>query len=488
MRRRTDGTCAAVRPGALLLALGFVVLLAICHVKSVQAQATPLCRLGLNVFRVQVGNFDLQPLRLGWYLDQWAWASETQPNGIEYFLVVNLKQVGDADFSFQPSGAALNAAIAAHPGAHWIIGNEPDRRHYQNDLLPEVYARAYHDVRAYILARDPTARLLAGAIVQPTPLRLQYLDRVLTAYQERYGAPLPADGWSIHNFILNERSCDAYPDSCWGAGIPPGIEADEGMVISDLNDHVRVDLFAQQIERFRGWMAANGYRNVPLHLTEYGVLMPAYLGFSPERVNQFMTDTFDYLLNETDADTGYPLDGNRLVQRYGWFSAVDPTFNGSLFVSTAGAGPYVPPFVRTAIGDHFAAYAAGLSAAPDLAVVSVAAAPLLASGRVSATLSAQVANLGHGQLPTAATVQFYDGDPQAGGAPIGAPQPVALAGCGAATAVEVTWQDIDLRPGLARQVFAAVTAEDDRLPGNDSRATWVVLGEYQTFLPMMNQP
>lgn len=470
------------------LVVGLALMLALCQVEKVQAQATSLCRLGLNVFRARVGNFDLQPLRLGWYLDQWAWDSDTRPNGIEYFPLIQLAQVGADGFRYAPNGAALDAAIAAHPGANWIIGNEPDRRHYQNDLLPEVYAHAYHDVRAYILSRDPTARLLAGTIVQSSPLRLQYLDLVLAAYQDAYSAPLPADGWSLHNFILNERSCEAFPDSCWGAEIPPGIDADEGMVISDLDDHINMDIFIQQIERFRRWMAENGYRNSPLYLTEYGVLLPAYLGFPPERVNQFMTATFDYMLHATDPALGYVQDGNRLVQRFSWFSATDPNFNGNLFVSTSGTDPYDPPFVRTVIGDHFATYAAGMSAAPDLAVVSLAAAPLLASDAVSATLTAQVANLGHGQLPPHATVQFYDGDPATGGPPIGPPQPVTLAGCGAATTVSWTWQDVDLSRGLLRQIYVVVTAADDDQQDNNSRATWLALGQHNFFIPLLSRP
>lgn len=476
------GRCA--RQLALVLAL----LATLIPAAKAQAQATPLCRLGLSVFWAPVANFNVQPLRLGWYRDDYARAIGMRPNGIEYIPSIRLRSTGEGGYSFHPNGAELDAVIAAHPGAYWLIGNEPDRRYFQDDVLPAVYAHAYHDVSGYILARDPTARLLPGSIVQATPLRLQYLDLVLAAYRDAYGVDLPAEGWSLHNFILNEQSCTVYPDTCWGADIPPGIDADQGMVITDLDDHVSIALFSQQIERFRRWMADNGYRNTPLFLTEYGVLMPEYLGFPPARVNQFMTETFDYLLTASDAAIGYPADGNRLVQRYAWFSAVDAFYNGSLFVSTAGGDPYVPPFVRTAMGDHFAAYAAGLTAAPDLAIVAFDAAPLAGAGVVSATLTAQVANLGHGQLPTAATVQFYAGDPATGGVALGAAQPVALAGCGATTTVATIWADIDPAGGPARQVFAVVTAAGDSQPANDSLAAWVVLGEHRTFAPLLSRP
>lgn len=52
---------------------------------------------------------------------------------------------------------------------------------------------------------------------------------------------MPVDGWSIHNFILNEVSCDYDPGNCWGAGIPPGINADVGEVL-DVQDNDNMDL------------------------------------------------------------------------------------------------------------------------------------------------------------------------------------------------------------------------------------------------------
>ena len=36
--------------------------------------------------------------------------------------------------------------------------------------------------------------------------------------------PMPVDGWSIHNFILPEVNCDFFPENCWGADVPPGID------------------------------------------------------------------------------------------------------------------------------------------------------------------------------------------------------------------------------------------------------------------------
>ena len=93
---------------------------------------------------------------------------------------------------------------------------------------------------------------------------------------------------------------------------------------------------------FRRWMKDHGQQNKPLIISEYGVLMALGYGFPADRVNDFMTASLTYLLNATDPDLGYPSDGNRLVQRWAWFSLnecpydADPEypawgFNGALF-------------------------------------------------------------------------------------------------------------------------------------------------------------
>ena len=256
--------------------------------------STPMCRFGVNVVN-DITTIDTAALRMGWYVDYLAKANPETPNGAAYVPTIRLSQIGANGFDYMPKGATLLSAINGNPGAEWLIGNEPDRREYQDDLEPHVYAAAYHELYNLIKGEDPTAKIIAGTIVQPTPLRLQYLDMVLASYQNNYGVPMPVDGWSIHNFILNEVSCDYDPGNCWGAEIPPGIDADFGEILT-IEDNDNYDLFVERIERFRQWMADNGYRNTPLLLSEYGVLMPDWLGFSPERVNTFMSSTFDYML------------------------------------------------------------------------------------------------------------------------------------------------------------------------------------------------
>jgi hypothetical protein len=97
-----------------------------------------------------------------------------------------------------------------------------------------------------------------------------------------------------------------------------------------VDQHDDLDIFRQGILRFRQWMAAHGYRDCELAITEYGILMPADYGFGPERVRNFMWATFDYFQTATDPQVGLPSDGDRLVQRWAWYSLYDPRYGGSL--------------------------------------------------------------------------------------------------------------------------------------------------------------
>jgi hypothetical protein len=48
-------------------------------------------------------------------------------------------------------------------------------------------------------------------------------------------------------------------------------------------------------------------------------------GFDYPQVRDFMLGSFDVMLNTTDAEWGLPADGNRLVQRWCWYSLADVT-------------------------------------------------------------------------------------------------------------------------------------------------------------------
>jgi len=462
--------------------------------------AAPLCRFGVNVNDApskDISLFDVAALRVGWYIDYQAVSAPTRPGGIDYAPVVRLrKSASGTTYTYSPSGDKLTAAITANPGAAWMIGNEPDRRDagqpIQDEMAPPLYATAYHELYTLIKQQDPTARIFAGSIVQPTPLRLKYLDLVLLSYLQQYGEALPVDGWAIHNFILNERSCAAYNNDlnlCWGADIPPGLSETDGLVIQntlqDLQKTVSITLFKEQIVRFRQWMFDRGYREKPLYLTEYGVLMPADYGFPPSTVNTFMNQTFQFLLNTTDAKLGYPADGNRLVQRFSWYSTSDSAaFNGYLFQQNGLNQPYT----ATEMGQNYAASAAAVQNQLDLHPVSLSfspASPLAANGATTVTVSARIANSGNLLAPAASVVRFYNGNSDAGGVLIGAAQPVQVSGCGQMTIASVTWPDVAPAAYIIYARVEPVSGESDTT--NNTVSGGYLFSTDQIHLPLIRR-
>jgi hypothetical protein len=415
-----------------------------------------LCRFGVGA-PSDVARYPVNQLRIGWYTDWGARLHPARPGGIAYLQMVRLTQpqYGVDSYTSVPSASELPSMIAANPGALWVIGNEPDRRFVQDDIEPAVYAHAYHDLYDQITAADPLARIVAGSIVQPTPLRLQYLDLILDSYQTRYDEPMPVDVWNIHAFILNEADCTAFPDACWGAGIPPGINATEGIRFG-IQDNDNLDVFKQFVVNFRQWMIARGYQESALIITEYGVLMPQDYGFPPSRVNAYMNATFDYLTTAT-GPTGNPADKGRLVQAWAWYSLADRTFNGWLFDPAT--------VQRTVYGDNFVAYTVGIRPEVNLAPIKLRAEAVPTASH-TVKLVVQVSNNGNIAMRGPTSVQFYSGDPAQGGLPIGSPQVLPLLdGCGSTTEVAVTW---DSAPSGASVVWAAVDLQNAITESNES--------------------
>lgn len=430
--------------------IAFCLATALMFSTAAPAQATPtepLCRFGVN----HHGQPNLTSisgvgsLNAGYFIDYTADAA-AKPAGMQQLRMVRLKQPdkNNTNYTVSPSLSTITAIAQANPGSFWLIGNEPDRIVYQDDLTPAAYARAYRELRQTIKAADPTALLVAGNIVQASPLRLRYLDQVLAAHREAYGAEMEVDAWGIHAFILNEQPGQ------WGADIPRGVSS-EGAWALTTDRNADFDLFRQQIVAFRNWMYRNGYRNKPLYITEYGVLMPDYPGygpFSPAEVSAYMTRTFDYLLNATDLKIGYPADGYRLVQHFSWYSVNDKAklvngqwqgFNGYLFDPDLGNQ-------RSPMGDAYANYTAQLTSKTDLLITDMRftpPAPLASDGPVTVTIQVDVGNAGNTISAKDFTLRLYLGDPDQGGALLtGAEFSGALKGCGDSRTFEYVWPNV----------------------------------------------
>ncbi len=336
--------------------------------------------------------FDVARLKAGWFVEASGPVCGFSPEGMERAYLLRTRTGLEVDSDW------LGPLVDRHPGILWLIGNEPDCI-WQDNVEPEEYARIYHDFYILIKNQDPTSQVSPGGIVQPTPLRLQWLDRVLVGYQERYSETMPVDVWNIHNAILNEEQ------GAWGAEIPPGIEATQG-VLRGIDDNDNLAIFEDQIWDFRQWMNDHGYGGYPLIVTEYGILMPDDYGFDAVRVNAFMDATLQFLQEATHPELGDPTDDHRLVQRWAWFSLdVQPWnpitgrgFNGNLFDPESKA-----------ITAHGLNYAMHTGAFPPLEYIDLSPGPLqvlpassLAGPTQTITRQMQVEVLNEGTLNSSA--------------------------------------------------------------------------------------
>jgi hypothetical protein len=358
-------------------------------------------------------------LQAGWYTDWRANSNPPHPSGMEYARTVyfNIHDTGTICGSrsapaWQRSqvietitGTALMDNLRANPGALWLIGNEPDSIYNGSPIMPELYAELYHEFYTFIKAHDPSARVAIGAIVQPSPLRLEYLDKVLNRYQVLYGEKLPTALWNIHLYAFREVACD------YGAGTPPGASGNgwpyEWWQWSD------ADLAAQHLRDMRQWMTGRGERDKPLIVTEFGQLMPddgswCYSGgcITQETSRTTLQNDFSYFLTLTDTQTGYPDDGNRLIQLWAWYSLYDSYYGGDLVYSnppTLTLSPAGQAFAQIA-SQHHVPYV-DLYPVP-LITLSI---PAGSSGPISVSLVVQLDNRGN-QAVQSVPVRFAQYD------------------------------------------------------------------------------
>ncbi len=368
----------------LLLLFMLAAILAVSTLAAPSAGLTDRQRFGFvaNYAPDWFDRYEVGQLRAGWFVAVARSSCILAPEGMERALILSLQSMREDDGSWDLS--RIHGLVDTYPHTLWLVGNEPDCI-YQDNLLPEEYATVYHDIYALIKSLDSTAQVSPGGIVQPTPLRFQWLDRVLTAYQSQYSTTLPLDVWNIHNAILNEQK------DMWGADIPPGINATEG-VVRDLQDNDRTDIFNQQIWDFRQWMADNGYGGYPLIITEYGILLPKEFGYDTNRVNAFMDATFEFMQTVTSTTLGDPTDGYRLVQRWAWYSLDEPPYDGH----SGFNGNLFDPFTTamTPFGQNFASHTAAFPALDYVELVPVLRSLPATSEGVTRTVYVDVQNTG----------------------------------------------------------------------------------------------
>jgi hypothetical protein len=395
--------------------------------------------VGLEPRLGAITDYDVASLHVGWYSDWRTHLSPDRPGGIEYAQLIWVQEG-----TFSPGLDELRKIVAYNPGSLWMIGNEPECI-WQGNNTPQQYAAAYHELYMFIKELDATAKVAIGGVVQPTPLRLEWLDCVLDHYQTSYGQEMPVDVWNIHVQILQEVQ------GGWGCEIPRGLSQTKGRLYG-IDDNDSIEIFKQLILEFRTWMRARGQRAKPLMISEYGVLFPPEYGYTPERVNAFMNESFDYLLSARDADLGCPDDQHRLVQRWLWYSLNDQPwdaetgkgFNGALFERQDPP----QPAVITPVGTNFRNYMQALASSQDLAPTSPASTP--AAGTVATSGPTDTA------LPTLSPTGTVAADPRASPAFTATPL-VAQAGPATTTALPTPAYTTPARPTTTPLPSAAVS-------------------------------
>lgn len=483
-----------------------------------QATATLSCRYALSAWEPELSVADPEQWGLGWYLN---FGALGQPVGdMEYMRVVHTRQdkywngsawVYSDTFTIKPSlsdtPGGLGPAVTAHPGSWWVIGNEPDRGPNpnwswwpgQDGIYPQLYAQAYYSVYHFIRERDPNARIGPGGLVQVTPSRLQYLDLVWQAYQDRYGTPMPLDFWTMHIYILPEADPNGNPNTAAhiALGTDPALAYRESGNISTTchnpandvycwADHDDMVLFDEQARRMRQWMKDHDMQDRPLWLNEWSILLyPDFHDefgdpFTATRVIRWLTSTHDYMRTVTDADIGNPYDGYRLIQGGAWYS---------LYTSGTGYGSnlltYTPELTLTAAGRAYRDYL--LTHPAELNLQALYARPDARlpgpGGTTTVTIGLRVANNGDAGLSAPVTVTWY-ADPTHT-TPIATQTITTMAGCGTDLLLQDTWTVV----GTGIHYYWAVIDPDDRLAEvneQDNEAMGVILiASERIFLPLV---
>ena len=411
--------------------------------------------------------------------------------------------------------SALGDYIRNNPGDVWIVGNEVDRGPNpgqvtggQGDMWPEMYAEAYHDIYYFIKSYDYSARVVNSGLVQVTPGRLQYLDKVWNAYRAKYGSVMPVDAWSMHVYILPEVHADGItPNGIANVALrtDPAIgkreSANDAQACSDPDvycfaEHDDMSVFSEQVVAMRQWMKQHGQQQKPLMLTEYSILYPHEIDkdscwlqdefgncFTPDRVSTFMVNSFNYLDGARDSSLGYALDDSRLVQDWFWFGVYPERVGDVSGLVKSDLS------TLTLVGETYRDYVNAEPASMNLIVERVpdATATTWEDNTATAKLSVRFRNNGNTAVNSPFNVTFYQD--AAHTEPIGSATISPLVrGCALSSYVaSVTWSG--LTPG-AHQFWVAVDSSnviDESSPDKaDNFGTgYVRVHKYGSLLPVI---
>lgn len=489
------------------------------------SSAAPLCRLGLNQVNRPPDAYppgDFNRLRAGWYFNWSTSMNPARPNGIKYAQSVFVKQwkwnnglvlyhrdapyAEPYTYTIRPSISQIKQIAAANPGSLWLVGNEIERRDWgnfpgqgQQEILPEVYAVAYHEIYKAIKEADPSAQVANGSIIVPTPLRLEYMTRIWNEYIRLYGEPMPVDVWQIHVYLGPEKR------NSWGIDIPAGIDAEVGMFYFGEGDQRNIlvnkdfTYVPDLVRAFRTWMKERGQQNKPLIITEFGVSMPDWVlpgEFTWEKIrDEYLYPGLAFMLNEKDPQLGYPADEYRLVQSVWWWSLDGDGgeyedgkfyqfFNSNLFWSGIGPPTHSPnPMGLTPLGQYWIDYVSRIPEEVNLRPLTISAdpPPFSEGGPVTVTLRVQVSNSGNVHTAQPFSVTLYDDKNQE----IGSFTIHAIEGCGGIVEGLVAWPNVEPGPHSVKvKVDSNASVTETNETDNEVSAI-VLVATQRSYLPLL---
>src|SRR5206468_6676602 len=119
----------------------------------------------------------------------------------------------------------------------------------------------------------------------------------------------------------------------------------------------------------------------------------------------FLINAFNYMNTATDAGIGDPLDNNKLIQQYLWFSANWPAFDNSNLVSSTN------PKTLTVVGDAYKTAAQAMPQTINLLAVHTAPGPQAQAGGLT-TITVLVGVMDNGSIaPSGGTNVTVYADP-----------------------------------------------------------------------------
>ena len=289
--------------------------------KPISAPYTMKDRFGLS------GNDGDNPaiaeLGVSWYLN-WGYTPDNSSSLIEYLPMV-LHTQGEDFASYDAFKSAIMAVKTNRPEAYgncttWLIGNEVGLSVTGGGEIypPEKYAEYFKKYADWISQLGTelgvTYKLAAGSVITRPDIELHvesrtipedvrpkktkingslYMEKALKIYKIKYNTKMPVDVFQLHPYMFDGKI------------------------------DFKINMFKQSVTSFRTMLQKQGYKDKEVWITEWGNLVD-----DPNKKNdttfadsiKIMNEGIPWLTRVNSGTDGMPADGNKLIQRWGWFT------------------------------------------------------------------------------------------------------------------------------------------------------------------------